>query len=100
MRLSRIKVQMALNDFGTSLLVWYLIKIEVQYVANCISKHFYFYNVIETGLVSIAGTNAITNPMALVQIPCWLFFAENRRDQSSKLVLSRDQTSKLETRLQ
>ena len=39
--------------------------------------------------------NPVTNPKSRGQIPCWLFFLEKRGDLSSKLVLSRDQTSKL-----
>ena len=42
--------------------------LKVQYVANFNSQHFFLYITVVTGLVSLAGTNLITNPKPLVQI--------------------------------
>ena len=44
-------------------MLWSLIKTEVRYVANSHSKLF-FYIAVETGLVSLAGTNPLANPKA------------------------------------
>ena len=65
-------------------------------MATSNSKHFLFlYITVQTCLVSLAGTNPVTHPKAKVKPRAELSFLENRWDQSSKLVLARDQTSKL-----
>ena len=49
---------------GPSKMQWSLIKTEIQYVAISNSKAFLFlYHPVVTGLVSLAGTNPVINPV-------------------------------------